>query len=391
MMLTRRRLLQWSAALAAAPLAACGRKEDVPAAAPASASASAAEAASAPAAAAAVTGKPLEIGFVYLGPVGDAGWTYAHERGRQALIEAFGDRIRTTYVENVPESGAEAERVFLDLASQGKQLIFGTSFGYMEPMLKIARQFPEVRFEHATGYKTASNLGVYAGRMHEPAFLAGVIAGQMTRSNVLGFVGAVPIPEVIRNINAFTLGARAVNPKAVVKVVWVNKWFDPGREREAAGALAAQHADVLIQNTDSPAVLQYAEEKGLRAFGWDSDMSRFGPRAHLASAVFNWGVYYKQTVGDLLAGRWQPATTWWGIKQEMNDLVSLDDKLPAAVRASLASHRQAIVAQGNAAIFRGPLQDNTGKTVLAAGASADDAALLAMNYYVAGVEGRIPA
>ena len=254
MTLTRRRLLQWSAALAAA-LAACGRKEDVPRRPP--------PPPPRPRPRCCRGRRHRQAAgdrLVYLGPLGDAGWTYAHERGRQALIG-----LRRPYPHHLRGKRARKRcrgRARLPRSRQpGQALIFGTSFGYMEPMLKIARQFPEVRFEHATGYKTASNLGVYAGRMHEPAFLAGVIAGQMTRSNVLGFVGAVPIPEVIRNINAFTLGARAVNPKAVVKVVWVNKWFDPGREREAAGALAAQHADVLIQNTDSPAVLQYAEER----------------------------------------------------------------------------------------------------------------------------------
>lgn len=378
MRLTRREWLAMSAALASAPLVGCGKSESNP---KPSTSADVAPA-----------GKtPLKIGFVYLGPIGDAGWTYAHERGRQALTEAYGDRIQTTYVENVPESAAEAERVFLDLASRGHQLIFGTSFGYMEAMLKIAKQFPDVRFEHATGYKTAPNLGNYAGKMHESAFLAGVVAGHLTRSNVLGFVGAVPIPEVIRNINAFALGARAVNPKATLKVVWVNKWFDPGKEREAAGALAAQHADVLIQNTDSPAVLQLAEEKGLHAFGWDSDMSRFGPKAHLASAVFNWGVYYKKIVGDVLDGGWKAGATWWGIKEGMNDLVSLSDSLPVEIKTSLGTHRNAVLEKGTGAIFAGPLQDNTGKEVLAAGTVADDAALLSMNYYVAGVEGKIPS
>ncbi|XQU68121.1 Nucleoside-binding protein [Cupriavidus sp. H18C1] len=305
MNVTRRKSLATLAAttlLAAVTLAGCGKKE---------AEQPAPGAASAPAAAG-QPGEPLKVAFVYIGPVGDAGWTYAHDRGRKAVEEKFGDKVKTTYVENVPESAADAERVFRDLASQGNKLIFGTTFGYMESMLKVAREFPDVRFEHATGFKTAENLAQYDVRTYEGAYLAGVVAGKMSKTGKMGVVASVPIPEVIRNIDSFALGARSVNPNATVKVVWVNKWFDPGKEREAATTLIGQGVDMLMQNTDSAAVVQTAQEKGVHAFGWDSDMSKFGPKAHLAASVISWGVYYNKVVGDVLSGQWTNGTTWWG-------------------------------------------------------------------------------
>ena len=215
--------------------------------------------------------EPLKVAFVYVGPVGDAGWTYAHDQGRQALEKALGSKVKTTYVENVAE-GADAERVIRQLATEGNKVIFTTSFGFMNATVKVAQNFPNVVFEHATGYKAAKNLGVYEARFYEGAYLLGVMAGQMTKTNTLGFVASFPIPEVIRNIDAYTLGAQSVNPKVRTKVIWVNTWYDPAKERQAAETLIAQGADMFCQNTDSPAIVQVVQEKGIYAFGWDSDM-----------------------------------------------------------------------------------------------------------------------
>ncbi|WP_220809724.1 BMP family ABC transporter substrate-binding protein [Noviherbaspirillum aridicola] len=358
-------------------LLACGKKEETrPAEAPAAAPAAAA------------TAEPLKVAFVYVGPVADAGWTFAHDTGRKAIEAEFGDRIKTTFVEKVPE-GADAERVFRDLVSQGHKLVFGTTFGYMEPMLKVAKQFPDVKFEHATGYKTAPNMSVYETKTFEGAYLAGVIAGKMTKSNKLGVVASFPIPEVIRNINAFTLGAQSVNPAVSTRAIWVSSWFDPPKERDAAMTMISQGVDVLIQNTDSPATLQAAEEKGVYAFGWDSDMSKFGPKAHLASAVINWGPYYKQAVQAALDGKWQSGETWWGVKENSIDLASLNPALPEDVR-KLVEERKAELAAGKPIVFTGPIVDQSGKEVVAAGKEADIGMLKGMNFYVKGVEGSIP-
>ncbi len=331
----------------------------------------------------------FKVAFVYIGPVGDAGWTYAHDLGRRSLEQHFAEKVQTSFVESVPESAADAERVFRDLANQGNHMIFGTTFGYMEAMLKVAKEFPAIKFEHATGYKTAANLAQYDVRSYEGAYLAGLLAGKLSQSGKLGVVASVPIPEVLRNINAFTLGARSVNPKASTRVVWVNKWFDPGKEREAALSLIALGVDVLMQNTDSAAVVQTAEEKGVLAFGWDSDMSQFGPRAHLAASVINWGVYYQQRVAAAMAGQWQSATTWWGLKEQMIDLSHLQQNLPAELKTLLTQRKQAII-DGSQPIWRGPVTDNQGVLRIAAGQVVDDAYLHGMKFYVEGVEGQVP-
>ena len=277
----KRSLLKLAAltVVAAATLVGCGKKEEAPAP------------AAAPVAEAPAKPEPLKIAFAYVGPVGDGGWTFAHDNARKAVEKEFGDKVVTSFVENVPES-ADAERVIRDMASQGNKLIFGTTFGYMETMLKVAPDFKDVHFEHATGYKTADNMRTYDSRTYEGAYMAGVIAGKMSKTGTLGVVASVPIPEVIRNINSFTLGAQTSNPKIKTKVVWVNEWFNPPKETEAATSLINGGADVLFQNTDSPAVLKTAQDKGKRAFGWDSDMTAYGPKAHLASAVINWTPYY---------------------------------------------------------------------------------------------------
>ncbi|NDY90026.1 BMP family ABC transporter substrate-binding protein [Ideonella livida] len=376
----KRRLLTLAGSatlVATAALVGCGKKEEA-----------AAPAASAPASAAAAKPEPLKIAFAYVGPVGDGGWTFAHDNARKALEAEFGDKIVTTFVEKVPEA-ADAERVFRDLIGQGNKMIFGTTFGYMEPMLKVAAESADVRFEHATGFKTAPNMRTYDSRTYEGAYMAGVIAGAMTKSNTLGVVASIPIPEVIRNINSFTLGAQSVNPKIKTKVVWVNEWFNPPKETEAATTLINGGADVLMQNTDSPAVLKTAQEKGKRAFGWDSDMTAYGPKAHLGSAVINWAPYYSKAVKDQLAGTWSTGQTWWGVKEGAIDIVSIAEDVPAEIKEKIAQIKAGLK-DGSFVIWKGPIADNGGKVVLAEGAAADDAFLSGIKFYVKGVEGRVP-
>jgi len=376
--LQKRSLLKLAAltAVAAAALAGCGKKEEV---APAPV----------PAAAAPAKAEPLKIAFAYVGPVGDGGWTYAHDNGRKAVEKEFGDKVVTSFVEKVPES-ADAERVIRDMAGQGAQLIFGTTFGYMEPMLKVAADLKDVKFEHATGYKTAANMRTYDSRTYEGAYMAGVIAGKMSKTGTLGVVGSVPIPEVVRNINSFTLGAQSVNPAIKTKVVWVNEWFNPPKETEAATALINGGADVLFQNTDSSAVLQTAEKMGKRAFGWDSDMTAYGPKAHLASAVINWGPYYVKAVGDALAGKWTGATSaWWGVKEGAIDVVSIAADVPDDTKKRI-DEVKAGLKDGSFSIWKGPIMDNTGKELLAKDVVADDKFLGGLKTYVKGVEGKVP-
>jgi len=363
-------------AAASAALVGCGKKEEPPAA--------AAPAAAAPAAKA----EPLKIAFAYVGPVGDGGWTFAHDNARKALEKEFGDKIATSFVENVPES-ADAERVIRDMASQGNKVIFGTTFGYMETMMKLAPEFKDVKFEHATGYKTADNMRTYDSRTYEGAYMNGVIAGSMTKSNVIGVVASVPIPEVIRNINSFTMGAQSVNPKIKTKVVWVNEWFNPPKETEAATSLINAGADVLMQNTDSPAVLKTAEEKGKRAFGWDSDMTAYGPKAHLASAVINWAPYYIKATKDALEGTWTTGGVWWGVKEGAIDVVSIADDVPADTKAKVEAIKAGLK-DGSFSIWKGPLVDNTGKTILKKDEVADDKFLSGVKFYVKGVDGKVP-
>jgi basic membrane protein A and related proteins len=377
--LRKRSLLRFVAlsAVAAAALVGCGKKE---------------ESAPAPVVVAPAPPpkpEPLKIAFAYVGPVGDGGWTFAHDNGRKAIEKEFGDKVVTSFVENVPES-ADAERVIRDMAAQGNKLIFGTTFGYMEPMLKIAPDFKDAKFEHATGYKQGENLRTYDSRTYEGAYMAGVIAGKMTKTNTLGVVASIPIPEVLRNINSFTLGAQSVNPKIKTKVVWVNGWFDPPKETEAATSLINGGADVLFQNTDSPAVLKTAEAKGKRAFGWDSDMTAYGPKAHLASAIINWAPYYVAATKAALDGSWKGGTAaWWGVKEGAIDIVSLAEDVPAETKAKVEEIKAGLKA-GTYAIWKGPLVDNNGKEVLAKDAVADDAFLGGVNFYVKGVEGKVP-
>ena len=339
-------------------------------------------------AAAAIAAEPLKVGFVYVGPVGDAGWTYAHDQGRRMLEKELGDKVKTTFVENVPE-GADAERVIRQLVTDGNKVIFTTSFGYMNATVKVAQQFPDVIFEHATGYKTLKNLGVYEARFYEGAYLLGVLAGATTKSNMLGFVGSFPIPEVVRNINAFTLGAQSVNPKIKTKVIWVNTWYDPAKERQAAETLVAQGADVMCQNTDSPAVLQVAQEKGVYAFGWDSDMTKFAPKAHLSANTNNWGVYYVAAIKKVLAGTWKPEVVKWGLGENLVVMAPVNPVVPAAGKKAFEDKKAAIKA-GKFFPFQGPVKDQSGTIKVAAGKVMPLDELMGFNWYVEGVEGTIP-
>ena len=368
-------------AVASAAVVGCGKKEEpAPVVAPAPVAATPAPA---------PQPEPLKIAFAYVGPVADGGWTFAHDNARKAIEKEFGDKVKTSFVENVPES-ADAERVLRDMATQGNKLIFGTTFGYMDTMLKLAPDFKDVKFEHATGYKQADNMRTYDSRTYEGAYMAGIIAGKMTKSNTLGVVGSHPIPEVIRNINAFTLGAQSSNPKVKTKVVWVNTWNDPTKETEAATSLLNGGADVLFQNTDSPAVLKTAEAKGKRAFGWDSDMTAYGPKAHLASAIINWSPYYIKATKEALDGSWKGgAGVWWGVKEGAIDIVSIAEDVPAETKAKVAEVKKGL-ADGSFVIWKGPMADNTGKEMIAKDAAADDKYLGGLNVYVKGVEGKVP-
>ena len=371
--LSKRSLIKVAAlaAIAGAALVGCGKKEE-PAAAPA-----------------AQTANVTKAAWVYIGPVGDAGWTFAHDLGRKAVEAQFGNAVQTTYIEKVPY-GADAERVFRDLAQQGNDIIFGTSFGYMVTMLNVAEDFPNVKFEHATGYITAPNMRIYDASFYQDTYMAGVIAGHMTQTGTLGFVGSFPIPEVLRNINAYTLGAQSVKPDVKVRVVWISSWFDPPKESEAAQSLLNQGADVLLQNTDSTAVLQTAERNGKFAFGWDSDMSAFAPNAHLGSAIVDWAPYYIQTIEELRAGTWETKRTVMGVKEGLNDLIKIPEIVPAEARARVDEIKAGFKA-GTFEPFTGPVVDNTGKEVLAAGTVADRAWKDGVNFYVRGVEGRVPS
>ncbi len=376
------KLAGWSTLAATAALVGCGKKEE----------AAAPDAPASAASAAAAKPEPLKIAFAYVGPVGDGGWTFAHDNGRKAVEAEFGDKVVTSFVESVPEA-ADAERVFRDMVSQGNKLIFGTTFGYMEPMMKTAPDHADVRFEHATGYKQAENMRTYDSRTYEGAYMAGVIAGAMTKSNTLGVVGSIPIPEVIRNINSFTLGAQSTNPKIKVKVVWVNEWFNPPKETEAAQSLINGGADVLMQNTDSSAVLQTAEKNGKYAFGWDSDMTAYGPKAHLGSAVINWGPYYVQAVREALDGSWKAGAgkhSWWGVKEGAIDMVSVAEAVPAEVRTKVEQIKSGLK-DGSFQIWKGPIVGQDGKPVLKDGEVADDKFLSGVNFYIQGVEGKVPS
>lgn len=337
---------------------------------------------------AALADDPMKIGFVYVGPVGDHGWTYEHEQGRKAVVAEFGDKVKTTYVENVSE-GPDATRVIQQLARSGHDMIFTTSFGFMNPTLKVAKTFPKVKFEHATGFKRAKNVSTYSARFYEGRTVIGLIAGKMTKSNTIGYIASFPIPEVVRGINAAFLAAKSVNPDVKMKIVWVNTWFNPGKEADAAKALIDQGADILMQHTDSPAAMQIAEERGIHAFGQASDMIKFGPNAQLTSIIDDWAPYYIARVKAALDGAWESQDTWDGIKQGMVGIAAFSDKIPADVKAMAQQAVDDIVA-GKRHSFTGPINKQDGTPWLKAGETASDGDLAGMGFYVEGVDGALP-
>ena len=338
---------------------------------------------------------PLKVGFVYLTNPGDHGWTYAHEVGRQDLQAHFGDKIETNFVENVAE-GPDAARVIRELVEQGNEVIFTTSFGYMDPTLKVSKEFPNVKFHHITGYKRSENMATGNIRFYEGRYVQGVVAGLMTKTNKIGYLGAFPIPEVIQGINAFASGLRSVNKEASISVVWVNSWYDPVKESDAAKVLIAEGADLLAQHTDSPAMLQTAEKAGVKGFGQSSDMHEFAPSAQLFSSVNNWGPYYIQQVQHVMDGSWTTGegpdhwagNTWNGLGDDYLVLTEFKN-MPADIAAKATAARDGI-ASGSLNIFEGPMMDNKGNEVLATGAVLDDGGLWAMNYYLDGVLGDLP-
>ena len=340
--------------------------------------------------------KKMKVGFVYLTTPGDHGWTYAHEVGRQDVIKHFGDKVETTYVENVPE-GPDATRVIRDLAKQGNDIIFTTSFGYMDPTLKVAKEFPEVKFDHITGYKRAPNMATGNIRFYEGRYVQGVVAGLMTKSNKIGYIASFPIPEVIQGINAFGLGLRSVNKDAEVSVIWVNTWYDPVKEADAAKVHIAEGADILAQHTDSPAMLQTAEKAGVHGFGQSSDMKAFAPKAQLFSSVNNWGPYYISQIQALMDGSWTTGdgpdhwagNTWAGMADDFLVLTKFEN-MPADVAAAAQKAADDIKSGANK-IFTGPIRDNTGAEKVPAGKTLNDGELFTtLDYYVEGVVGKIP-
>ena len=336
----------------------------------------------------AAAAEPLKVGFIYVTPVSDAGWTFQHETGRRQMAGALGDQVVTKFVETVPE-GAAAERVIRQFAADGYELIFTTSFGYMNPTIKVAKRFPKTTFEHATGYKRAKNVGTYNVRFYEGRYLAGIVAGRMTKSNTAGYVAAFPIPEVLMGINAFTLGMQSVNPEATTKVIWTNSWYDPGREREAADVLVTQGADVLTHHTDSTAVVQRAEEKGVYAVGYHSDMSKYAPRMHLTAVTHHWGDFYTRRTREVIDGTWQSSDVWGGIEAGMVSLAPINPAVPRDT-VVLVKEKETAIRDGSFHPFQGPVKDQQGKVRIAAGTTISDEDLLKMEWYVAGVQGKLP-
>ncbi|MDD9985088.1 MAG: BMP family ABC transporter substrate-binding protein [Spirochaetaceae bacterium] len=329
----------------------------------------------------------LKVGFVYVGPIGDHGWTYQHHDGLLAVAEEFGDRVETIYVENIAE-GPDAERAITRMAREGAGLIFTTSFGFMDPTINVAARFPDVKFEHATGYKRADNVAIYSARFYEGRYIIGQIAAQMSESGVAGYIASFPIPEVVRGINAFLLGAQTINPDFKLKVVWVNTWFDPGKEADAAKVLIGQGADIITQHTDSTAPLQIAEEQGVVGFGQASDMIKFAPSAQLTSVIDEWAPYYVARTRAVLDGTWESTDTWDGIAPGMVRMAPYTN-MPDEVKA-LAMETEAAIASGELHPFKGPIYNQEGEMVIGEGEALDDGTLLGMNWYVQGVDDKLP-
>src|SRR5215216_3360172 len=338
------------------------------------------------------TGEPIKVGFVYVSSVGDLGWTYSHDQGRLALEEAI-PNVETAYQENVPENPADAERVIRQFAQDGYDVIFTTSFGYMDPTINVAKDFPDTTFIHISGYKTAENVGTGFGKIEEPRFVSGQLAGQMTKSNQIGYVAAFPIPEVIRGINAFTLGVRKVNPEATVQVVWTNTWYDPAKERAAAEALLDGGADVIAQHQDTAGPQQAAEDRGVYSIGYDADMAPLAPKAVLTSAIWNWAPYYIDVVESVMNGTWQSEQYWGSWKDGVVDLTPIADFVPNDIRASIDEEITRFKSGEETiyTIFTGPIADQSGEIRVPEGQSMTDEELLSMNWFVEGVQGDIPS
>ena len=330
----------------------------------------------------------LKVAWIYLGPVTDGGWNSAHYAGQLAVEKEFGDRVQTMKVENVPES-ADAERVETQLAQQGAKLIFATSFGYMDPTLKTAKAFPKVKFEHCCGYKMAPNMGIYNIRFYQARTEFGTLAGMLTKTGIVGYIASVPIPEVIMGIDAFALAMRKVRPDAKIKVVWVNDWYNPGKEADAAKALMDQGADIITQHTDSPAGVQAAEARGVYSFGEASDMQKFGPTHLVTSLVDNWSVFYTANVKAVLDGTWKAENDWWGLEKNALIIPDVNKNLPEVIQKKGNEIREEL-RSGKIKPFAGPIYDQSGKEIIPAGKELTDEQIDSINYYVQGVEGEIP-
>jgi simple sugar transport system substrate-binding protein len=330
----------------------------------------------------------LKVGFIYVGPIGDFGWSYQHDQGRLAMVKALGEKVETTYLEKVPE-GPDAERAIEQLARSGQKLIFTTSFGFMDATVKVAKKYPNLMFEHATGYKREKNLATYSGRFYEGRYIQGVIAAKMSKSGVMGYIGSVPIPEVISGINATMIGAQTVNPNIKVKIIWVGEWFNPGKEADAAKALIDQGADVIMQHTDSAAAVETAAKRGIPAFGQDSDMIKFGPKTQLTAIIDNWGPYYTERAKLALDGKWTSTDTWGGLGSKMVVMAPYTN-MPDDVK-KLAEDTEAQIAGGKLHPFKCPVVAQDGSTVECKGGThLDDGQILGMNYYVKGVDDKVP-
>jgi len=330
----------------------------------------------------------LKVGFIGVGPIGDLGWTFQHDVGRQAMVKALGDKVDTTFVENVPE-GADAERAIEQLARTGHKLIFTTSFGFMDPTIKVAAKYPNAFFEHCTGFKRAANVSTYAARFYEGRYIQGQIAAKMSKTGVIGYIVSFPIPEVISGINSTMLGAQSINPNMKIKIVWVNSWFDPPKEADAAKALVDQGADILTQHTDSPAAMQIAEQRGIHAFGQSSDMIKFGPKAQLTADTDYWGNYYTERAQAVLDGKWKSEDTWGGLKAGMV-VMSPYTNMPDDVK-KMAMETEAAIKGGTLHPFKCPVVDQNGKTIECKGGThLDDGQILSMNFYVKGIDDKVP-
>ena len=335
----------------------------------------------------AVAADKLKVGFIYVGPIGDHGWSYQHDQGRLAIEQELGDAVETVYVEKVAE-GPDAERAITRLARQGAGLIFTTSFGFMEQTLSVAEKFPDVKFEHATGYKRADNVSTYSARFYEGRYIIGQIAAKMSKTGTAGYIASFPIPEVVRGINAFLLGAQSINPDFKLRIVWVNSWFDPGKEADAAKVLIGQGADIITQHTDSTAPLQIAEEQGVIGFGQASDMIKFAPKAQLTTIIDDWSAYYVARTKAVLDGSWKSEDTWGGMRARMVVMAPYTN-LPDDVAAA-AKDMEAKIFSGEFHPFTGPIYKQDGSLAVEAGKVLDDGALLGMNWYVKGVDDKLP-